>query len=518
MPGVARPIVQQDISAGMFRGRSQELIPPNGAYDLTNTLLDEDGNGYKRGGSTYRSTSNFGTANTFLWDGYLTPGNRILISSPTAFATVDPTTGAVTSLGGAGISSPGRAAALMGTLYLPAGVTYDGSVLGVAAKVADYYASVGKRLLAAGGAAGADTVAFSDINTPGTFGGTSTHRIPGGITIIGLEGLRDSAAVFTTDGIWLISGLLLNLTDAAGNVQHRVDQYSRDIVLWGNAGIAAWEGGLIVPALDAVWQISLGVTSEAPQPFADVSDPIVALYQDYVRRGYRPGQATVYKSHYLLPIVSAAGVPQDLLVCKLNGRDHRGRRIFAWSRLAGTGAQVNGLAIHKPPGQAPQLIGSSAVIGRVLNLSYFEPSGSVTTDADGSVPVWSEITRDFPSGSLNVNTITKIRLRYELVDPGGVNPTIQAYVISGKTASGGTEWGLFSWGQADWSPIATETLLPGSATLTGTGATDTLGLVPKTWLVRKQARYVRFKFQSADRAARLARKSLEVFVRSSGRL
>ena len=124
----------------------------------------------------------------------------------------------------------------------------------------------------------------------GRLDGTDFHRIPEGVRILGLQGLRDALVVFTTGGVWILSNLSLDLTDADGNVQHRVDRFSRDLVLWGDAGIAAWEGGLVVPALDDVWVMSYGVASEAPVPFQRVSEPISRLYREYVANGYVPGR------------------------------------------------------------------------------------------------------------------------------------------------------------------------------------------------------------------------------------
>lgn len=54
-PAVRTTISQDDFSAGMVRDIAQELIPANGAYDLVNALLDEDGNPYRRGGTAYKS-------------------------------------------------------------------------------------------------------------------------------------------------------------------------------------------------------------------------------------------------------------------------------------------------------------------------------------------------------------------------------------------------------------------------------------------------------------------------------
>jgi hypothetical protein len=170
------------------------------------------------------------------------------------------------------------------------------------AKVAPFYTVVANRLLAGNG----NRIDFSNIGVPGTFTATDWHQLPDGVSLTGLEGLRDSAVCFTTHGIYVISNLALQLTDADGNVQHRVDRYSRDGVLWGDAGIAGWEGGLVAPMRDGVWLISLGVASEALQAYQLMSRPVADLYKGYVDAGYAPGGAAIYRGHYILPILSSS--------------------------------------------------------------------------------------------------------------------------------------------------------------------------------------------------------------------
>jgi hypothetical protein len=69
-------IIQQDFSAGMFRSVAAELIPENGAADIINGLLAEDGAVFRRGGTTYRSTTALASPATVLWDGTLAAGGQ----------------------------------------------------------------------------------------------------------------------------------------------------------------------------------------------------------------------------------------------------------------------------------------------------------------------------------------------------------------------------------------------------------------------------------------------------------
>jgi hypothetical protein len=499
MAGLDRRL-QSDFSGGMVRSVEPELVPEVGLVDAVNSFYDDYGGVYRRGGTTLRASGALlpGSPLTFLWDGWLASGQRTIIANQSRLATVS-STGSITEIYGSGFPTPRRAAAMDGILYIPGGVTYNGTTVGTAAKAAPFYASVASRLFAANG----DRVDFSEINDPTLFNATDYHQLPGGVQIVGMEGLRDSVAVFTTDGIWIISNVAMDLTDAAGNVQHRLDQYSRDIVLWGNAGIAAWQGGLIVPAVDAIWQVSLGVTSEAPQPFARLTESIDPMYLDYVKRGYQPGLATVYRSHYMLPILDGTRVV-DLLVCKLNSPRH------PWSRMSGVGGSITALAVHKEAiSPAPQLIGAD-VNGRVQNLSWFEPGPLVTVDADGSTFDWDMLLRATATGSLNLNTVMRMKAAYELVPTLTSSPVLKGYVLRDADQSL-AQWGLFAWGQADWGAV------PGDLLLSPDAPADLYGNTPHTWPVGVRQRFIQFRLRSSGAAQRGKLKRVEVLIRSSGR-
>jgi hypothetical protein len=117
-------IIQQDFSAGMFRSVAAELIPENGAADIINGLLAEDGAVFRRGGTTYRSTTALASPATVLWDGTLAAGGQqTIIARSGGFHKMNGA-GVLSSLGGAGVSTPGRAAATAGTVFMPGGATY----------------------------------------------------------------------------------------------------------------------------------------------------------------------------------------------------------------------------------------------------------------------------------------------------------------------------------------------------------------------------------------------------------
>lgn len=494
---------QEDFSGGMFRSGPPERIPKNGAYDLTNTLIDRNGGIFKRGGSTARTVAAFGTGLRFIWDGWLANGQTTVIGAPGGFAKVEGST--ATNIGGTGMSRSGRPAVYEGKLYLPGGTTFDGTTISAAAKIVPYYAVVANRLLAAEGS----RIDFSTIGDPTKYEATDFHQLPGGVEILGLEGLRSSAAVFTTAGVWVIGGLARNLTDPDGNVQQTLDLYSQDLILWGNGGIAGWEGALIVPGTEAVYLLSLGVTSEHAQSFVRISDPIVDLYQEYVRSGYSVGQACVHRNHYLLPII-AAGDVVDMLVCRL---DLPGR---PWTHFQGGGARMGALATRVVSGasRTPELLG--AVYGAealVTTLNYFVPTANTQSDHNGTVPNWTITTRAYATGNNVRNTVTKLKVRYQLAGSGAPKIAASASTESGIPATGAASWGAVSWGAFTWASPAQQTF----DSLQGQAPVDLDGSTPYLWHPRKKVRYIQLRLSSADAASQLAVRSLELSVRPQGR-
>lgn len=499
----------------MFRSGAPERIPANAAYDLTNTLLTRNGGFFKRGGAAYRATA-FGAGLRFIWDGWLSSGQTTLVASTAAFGKV--ASGAVSSIGGSGLTRAGRPAVYEGKIYMPGGFTYDGTSASEAAVVAPYYAVVANRLLAAEGS----RVSFSVIGKPATFEATDFHELPGGIEILGVEGLRSSAAVFTTSGVWVIGNLAKNLVDETGNVQQTLDLYSQDLVLWGSGGIASWEGALVVPGTEAIYLLSLGVSSEKANSFVRISDSIVDLYQQYVQEGYAPGQATVFNNHYLLPIIGGGDVV-DVLVCRLDlpMKDGHSR---PWTHLAGSGAKVAAYATRVTSGfsRTPELLGAlySAADSRPVTLSYLSPTASTTTDQDGTVPRWTITTRAYPTGNNVQNTVTKLKARYQLA--GASSPTISCAVSTESPVqpAGAATWGAASWGEFTWASPAEQdfdVLVDLTTKLPLLAPVDLDGRNPYSWHPRKKVRYIQFRLTSNDPTSQLSITSLELSIRAQGR-
>lgn len=499
-------LVEESLARGMFPSVAPERIPVGGAFDITNGLLDEDSVVYRRGGTTYKVATPLG-APRMLWSGLLRTPLVLRTLLATSSGLFDVETGALIA-GSPPAAALTRAQVLEGVMYLPGGVTFDGTSVGAISEKRAFYATAGGRLLAGEhGRVGFSQVPVNE-NDALTWAATDFHQLPGGVQITGMQGLRTSCVVFTTEGIWVIGNLEKELTDEEGNVQQTLDLFSAGSVLWGNNGVAATAGGLVVPCKDNIYLMSLGVSSELAQSFVPISGAIENLYRGYVAAGYRPGVAAVYRGHYLLPILSGESVV-DMLVCRLDATDGRGRRTFPWSHLAGYGAQLPALAVTD---EEAAFLGATAGAGRVLRLSYFEPGSAVASDADGSTHPFSVTYRDILTGNLVDNLVGKARLSYRMV----AGPDTRLELSFGST-SYGTEWGAFLWGGADWTS-ATGPFSSLGVAIPPAGA-DPDALFPKTWRVGRKVRYARMKVTLEGPApSQLSIRALETFVRLDGRL
>lgn len=123
---------QLDFSVGEQRNVAPHLIDPRAFFLGLNVLLDDDGSGYKRGGSVKATSAAFGTALRAAWDGFLEPGRRTLVASSSAWGALEGET--LKSLGGSGFSgAPKVMVAHRGLVFIGGGVIYGGS-----RKTADY--------------------------------------------------------------------------------------------------------------------------------------------------------------------------------------------------------------------------------------------------------------------------------------------------------------------------------------------------------------------------------------------
>lgn len=384
--------------------------------------------------------------------------------------------------------------------------------LGAPAVVGPVYASGGDRLIVCDGS----TVKFSKGRDPetgnlryGEFDPTDVMQLPDGVEILGAAMLRDQLLVFATEGMWAITNVALELTDDFGNPQRRMDKVTGDLVLWGRAGIASWQNALVVPTVDGVSLVD-GVSAPTP-----IARSIAPLIREYVRLGYQPGGAVVHGNHYFLPVLNG-GTVVDLLVCRLDRAvETRLGVIFPWSRMGGHGGAVAALAQRvggEGAARQPELL-AAGVDGRVLALQgFFTPGDSLARDADGSAFSYLLESRDFTTGTGNLNTVRRLRVRYELVDAAADDPTLSAAYSIGNAQPGIPYWGLVDWGAFEWTDprLADVVLLADEAP-------ESDGRDPFVWRFAARGRFIRVRLESSAPAAEAVVRSLEWGLIPSGK-
>jgi hypothetical protein len=465
-------IVLDGFQEGMFRRGSRETIPRNGAYDLTNVLLQDDGKPYRRAGSAFKSNAALDANPLYaLWDGafsnaggrtvFVSSGNRlgVLASDDVTPVSVYPSgalspapTGPITAVkvgnhlvfpgtsvlvyagsrktadyttGSVAVTSGSRVVTGSGTTWTTAGdtgmyinITGAAEPFQVQSVDSNTQITLDRPWVATGGsgkayglsrawsAAPSNTlvpvsssmklcsvsnrlaytaghqVGLSDLGAPWAF--TTNNWLSFGGTVVALANVRDTLLVFTTAGMYAVSGLAASTpADPAGNANWRLELANTELIAWSHEGIASWAGRALVPCLDGIWTVD---TISGPQR---ISDKIRDLYLSYIRTaGYRTGVAAVHNGHYFLPILNGT-TWVDTLVCRLESS--------SWTHLAGNGAKMNCFAARRSSPTA--LLGADNTSGsRVFSLGYFQPTAALKSDHDGVSHQASITTGDLQAG------------------------------------------------------------------------------------------------------------------------
>lgn len=335
------------------------------------------------------------------------------------------------------------------------------------------------------------------------------HEMPDGALVAGLASIGGNVLVFTTAGLWTIAGIGYDIVSpASGNVQHRVEKLSGDLVLFGEAGIAYWEQLVIAPCLSGIYLID-GTSSPIK-----LSQNVEPLYTRYTRLSYRPGGAEVHRGHYILPIMDDSAAVAETLVCRLDraALDRRRKAGFPWSRFDGHGGELRALAtkINADP-HAPDLYGIDNR-GRVVNCNtIFEPDVDHVTDADGTVHLWTIVTRDYTLDGMTLAMFRYLRGLYELGEGGEIHADWgDGSLLTTTPTWDNVLWNHFNWGAEEEVEFHE---------LRRNNAPDIAGpdqaRDPHRWRVNKRRRRIRFRLQGSEPATCTVR-TLEVLVRPPG--
>jgi hypothetical protein len=327
---------------------------------------------------------------------------------------------------------------------------------------------------------------------------TDFHEIPRSQTVVGADALGGALLVFTTGGVWVVSNLELDLLDDVGNVQHQVSQVSQDLVLWSDSGLAAYQGALVVPAVDDVYAFSLD------GPPVALSQGIRPLYREYVEAGYRCGLASVYRGQYWLPILDGSNNVVDVLTCRLDLADLSGARRPCWTRQA-NGAAGRAYATRiGATARTPKLLGLDGL--RVSDLTgCFDPDATRKDDADGTDHQLTVDSNDFQTGSGGrANMVRSALVTAELVDAASDNPTYQFFTSAGPEGSTYTQAADMSTGSGNMPETD------------GTTLTQILVVGPNGAGGRKVDR-IRWRFRTTGAAASAVLRRVELKIRVAGR-
>jgi hypothetical protein len=545
--------VQRDFSAGSFPGVSRDEIPRNGVEHAVNCLIADEGDLYRRGGGTWKSTAFAAADLRYIWDGYVSAGRRTFISGPGTHGVIAADDVTPISLSVAGMDGLYKPAAAEGLLVLPGGKLWGGSrqsgtlsvvgevitavngnaviqtanppttpwtaaavepgtmfsaqsgvgdrlwypvktldtnykvtlarayrgasfvdfinftfqPFGQLSRTGNIFLAIANRLLACEG----NIIYESALGNIQDFTDTAERlELPAGVEILGAEAFRDTGVIFTTQGVWAIYNLSYRLTDPAGNTQQRLEQISRDLILWSWPGVVNTGADLIVPARDGIYIFN--PTSGARK----ITGGMAVLYRSYVEAGYRAGYATVFDGTYFLPIIDAGNNVVNVLTCRLSETIEG--VTFGWTQ-------------HTPDYAAftqrgSEIMAADVAEDRIATLDWLNPI-SVHTDPDDADYAAEIQTREMILPNGVENFLERVRVTYELDEPGSVDAD---YV---------NDAGSYS----NLTPV-------GDA-----GDPSTL-LEPRVWLVRKRGygRTLRFEVTGG---ARFVLHKLEAFFRRSGK-
>jgi hypothetical protein len=317
---------------------------------------------------------------------------------------------------------------------------------------------------------------LSQPGNPWIFNATDYLELPSDAEIIGADAFQDSGIVFTTRGVWTLGGLDFDPVDDAGNVQWQQQQVSKDVILWSDPGIVAWEGVLIVPAVDDVY---LFAPNGEAQP---VSQAIRPLYRSYVKAGYQPGTAAVHRGHYFLPILNGTTLV-DEIVCRLD------RPPRPWTRWSGHAA---GLAYTQRIGASTRSPKLFSIAGqRVTDLTGCMDTVSSLQDADSTTPTFTVETNDLT------------------MSQGRGQATAEKAVAVYETTGGTPAVSLSSAVGPEGAAYTAASLKRGGGASDGTGYS--------AWKITRSADRIRLKVECASQVTSLVLRSVELYHRVMNR-
>lgn len=572
-------IVQQDLSAGMFPALAPELIPANGAFDITNGLLSEQNVCYRRGGSVYLASSAPNMPPRMLWSGLLEHGHQTILCTSTGSWKIE-SDGELKAIA---LTPPtvliGSPTVFQGVLYLPGGVTWDGENAGTVHDT-PYYATAGNRLLCGSGARivvsnvpkrEGEAPIFEETTLTPTLSTTENSAVVTVSTaagvVVGMPILCGAASIPEGTTVKEISGTTLTLSAAAERTTSSV------ACSIGNAnflslpegvsitGMQGWRTSCVVFTTEGIWMIG-GLDKE----LTDAAGNIQWTQDRYSADAVLWGETGVagWKGGLVVPC------KDDVWLMELGVSSEKSVAFRSISQAIQNVYRGYVAAGHKP---------GCAV---VFNGHYFLPilglDGETTidmlvcrlegiSDAGKADTAWTRLRgygADLAALATTVNDLegpligatadaarvlslayfspsaaveddangesVPFEITTRSIPTGNLVPNLVAKLrvsyrmvappdttidVGFNGSAYGAEWGAFNWGEVDW--------------VSGTGSFEDLGasippakadpesVDPKIWHVGRKVRFARMRISLSGPASQLSIRAIELFVRLDGR-
>lgn len=364
-------------------------------------------------------------------------------------------------------------------------------------------------------------VAFSVADAPWAFVADDFHELPGGVQVMGLASIRDTLLAFSNFGLWSVSNMSYDLTDAQGNIQQILSLLTPEVSLWQEGGLCEWNGRIIAPCIDKIFIV------DALNPPVPVTTSIAPDYQGFIAGHALLGGCKVFNNHLFVPILDFVLAPVALYVCRLD-RSVKGRQTyFPWSTITGLAKLITHLDIALI-GPTPMLLGAQGNHKLSDFSPIFTPGVNNRLDGGSSAYEFDVESRDFPTGNGQPNHVRKLRLRYSLEGPaqiragysyGSVAQTYE-HAHHGSYADVLALYpsydALFRGGEAPGLPPSSDDPERFWYALDEQTPPDP-GIDPVTWQLprARRVRYIRFRFRTTDAPARLVLHHLDFHVRSA---
>jgi len=433
-----QPLIDADFTLGIVKDMPPSSIPPGGCFESTDWILDEVGVAKKRGGTAYQSNAlGATTTGVSLVSCPEFPTGAKVIGLGADGNLYDATSGSTSSAGALGLTPIENPRLYVDKMMMcasdgttaPKKVTAPAGTLTIAAwggtpPTAKFSTVHISRVVVGNTTANPNRVWFSPIPDPTTTWDTANAYIDTNHNLTALASVQGVLVCFSQNHLERITGNIPpGLNETNDNMQ---------VQSLGNVGcvdarsVVAWGGYLIFAAQDGIWitnGASVESLTEEPKGYG-IKSYWRTLYRTAITNGATISAGIYNRDYYHMSLVYGTTLI-DHLVCYLPRK--------TWWR--NTNPNMHGLSFATQASGQDELymgLGSGSDGNRIVKLSgLYNPSGSNTTDADGTAVLPSLTTRNMGTG-VGLTSFGHGHLHYLMT---GGTPTMKVEVGTGLAAA-----------------------------------------------------------------------------------